>query len=152
MFIKRCFFPPQAQRLPVNGRDHLHCHQRELQQCPVQAGLADVLCLQAHAGGKHVLTFFKTLHRYMQSFVRAIEVPTVTLLHVHERRYMKGLVKIKLPVLTRCNLTIEYIAVLFAPGCVVHLGDNSLDARAFLVPAKIKTDRVHDITEIAQVC
>ena len=46
---------------------------------------------------------------------------------------------------------IQNVAILFAPGCVVHLRDNRLNLESLLFEAIIKTNRIKTMTQVTKV-
>ena len=45
----------------------------------------------------------------------------------------------------------HHITVLLSPGRIVDLGNNILNSSAGLIPAKIKTDRIHAIAKVSKM-
>ena len=47
---------------------------------------------------------------------------------------------------------VENITILFAPWCIVHLGDDEFQFCVILIETVVETDRVEPEAKIAKVC
>ena len=80
MVIQRHALEPQAQRLPVNGKNGFQGHERNAQQQRAQRGARQRLPAQRQRGVKN-LRFLMIFNVHMQRVIRIVEAPVVD--HVH---------------------------------------------------------------------
>ncbi len=99
------------------------------------------------------MSLLDVLQVHEEALSRAHETPLVMHVHAHERRDMELLVQFEAlyTPLALCRPGAQQVAVLFAPGCVVDLGDDVFDDFTAGIETVVKAHRVEAMSEIAQL-